>query len=133
MTLEDEQRLAREEDEAQALQAQRAEATRLAQNVSTDEEMSMIGDASEAIYDMRGSRAILTVGSGCTYATIQDAVTAAAVTGDEIWVAAETFTGINATVNINGKSLDIRGGANATCTALGAGIDAYLSFKDKEK
>ena len=63
--------------------------------------------------------ATLTVGDSCTYVSIQAAVNAAA-SGDTIRVQAKTFTGANATVNINAKSLTISGGWNSTCTAQGS-------------
>ncbi|MBK9229421.1 MAG: hypothetical protein IPO15_00715 [Anaerolineae bacterium] len=63
--------------------------------------------------------ATLTVGDSCTYATIQGAVNAAA-SGDTILVQGKTFTGADATININAKSLTLSGGWNSTCTAQGS-------------
>lgn len=63
--------------------------------------------------------AILTVGDSCTYATVQGAVNAAA-SGDTIRVQAKTFTGSNATVNINNKTLTLSGGWNNTCVSQGS-------------
>ncbi|MFZ1597828.1 MAG: hypothetical protein WAW26_18430, partial [Anaerolineae bacterium] len=63
--------------------------------------------------------ATLTVGDSCTYATIQGAVNAAA-SGDTILVQGKTFTGADATININAKSLTLSGGWNSTCTAAGS-------------
>jgi len=63
----------------------------------------------------RTPEAILTVGESCTYANLQAAIDAA-TSGDSIWVQGKTFTGTNATVNINGKTLWIFGGLNSTCT-----------------
>jgi predicted outer membrane repeat protein len=68
-----------------------------------------------------GSSAILrpetirTVGTSCTYSTIQEAVNAAN-DGDTIRVEGKTWTGSTATVDIPDKSLNFYGGYDSSCT-----------------
>ncbi|MEA3335431.1 MAG: S8 family serine peptidase [Chloroflexota bacterium] len=68
--------------------------------------------------DYRGPQAVRTVGDSCTYSTLQSAVDAAN-SGDIIRVEGRTYTGSAATVNINSKSLTIKGGYDSTCTTQG--------------
>ncbi|MBN2381723.1 S8 family serine peptidase [bacterium] len=62
-------------------------------------------------------KAVLGVGDGCDYATLQAAVNAA-TSGDIIHVQGKTWTGTTATVNISSKSLTIIGGYDSTCSSL---------------
>ena len=111
-------------DEQQALQQALADgAQAIADAAETRKRARGVPDAGDA--DTSASEpgtsnrqaATLTVGDNCTYSTIQAAVSAASSTQTTtIRVQAKTFTGFDATVNINGRSVVIDGGYNSSCT-----------------
>jgi hypothetical protein len=70
-------------------------------------------------------QAILTVGTSCTYDTIQQAVDDAS-SGDTIRVEGKTWTGYQAIVNIPNKDLIFSGGYNSDCTNKQPGVMTTL-------
>jgi predicted outer membrane repeat protein len=70
-------------------------------------------------------QAILTVGTSCTYDTIQKAIDDAS-SGDIIRVEGKTWTGSQAIVNIPNKDLSFYGGYNSNCTSQLPGVLTIL-------
>jgi len=119
ISAEEEARQAAEDDAGRAALAEHERQNRvlMAQETLDDDKLGTPpGGPSSG--GAKGSQAVLTVGDSCTYSSLQAAVNAAS-SGDIIRVQAKTFTGTDATVNINGKSLTIYGGYDSTCTSRG--------------